>query len=572
MIYIELAKLDPHPDNVRRTPAGKAADAELKASIAALGLLDNLVVQRSTTRGRFLVVDGSRRLAAMRKLAAEGHPQWKPGGDAQRVVPCLVLRGTANASEASLAANVVRAALHPADQIEAFGALAEQGESVARIAARFGVSERVVGQRLGLAGVAPEIRDAYRDDRLSMEALEAFASTADQARQVEVWKLLVKAMAKGIYGSVAHWVRQRIDAQRVSASHRLARFVGIAAYEAAGGVVEHDLFRSADSTYLHDPALLEELAHGKLAAEGKRRDLLDRWAWLITALDPRDLGSFTAAAPVDGGYTDEVRAVAGCVIELTWDGEVRVHRGLYHAGDEPGAAAVPADEGGGGAAVPVPADEEPPAGPEPKPLSDRVLDALRVERFEHVRGALKHRNVLDVLGYTLGVRIIGKALGMNRLPGVIEWGRLSTHCASDSVLRATEGLDTEWLTAPDPWKAYLALPSATRNALLRVAVGAMLDPQLATDPGADPVPEDLARNVAWRKVRPTVAGYWRLLTRHQILEAAGEVLGEGWVQRHKVMKKADLAAAAEAAFAGDSDIDNPAIDQYTIPGFAPVDA
>ena len=42
---IPLSRLGLSPDNVRKTPAGRAAFAELKASIAAHGLLENLVVR-----------------------------------------------------------------------------------------------------------------------------------------------------------------------------------------------------------------------------------------------------------------------------------------------------------------------------------------------------------------------------------------------------------------------------------------------------------------------------------------------------------------------------------------------
>ena len=48
------------------------------------------------------------------------------------------------AEEVSLAENSVRAAMHPADQVEAFRRLADAGSTAAAIAARFGVSERTV--------------------------------------------------------------------------------------------------------------------------------------------------------------------------------------------------------------------------------------------------------------------------------------------------------------------------------------------------------------------------------------------------------------------------------------------
>ena len=55
---------------------------------------------------------------------------------------------------------------------------------------------------------------------------------------------------------------QDIDAYR----HPLVRFVGLDAYEAAGGGTRRDLFAEGDEgVYLVDPALLNQLVHDKLA-------------------------------------------------------------------------------------------------------------------------------------------------------------------------------------------------------------------------------------------------------------------------------------------------------------------
>ena len=127
---IALDRLFIADENVRRTPPDAGAEAELKASIAAHGLLENLVVRSDGPDGGYAVVAGGRRLAALQALAADGvldftHP-----------VPCLVVDGNAPSSELSLAENVVRIAMHPADQVVAFTKLAESGVSVPAIAAR----------------------------------------------------------------------------------------------------------------------------------------------------------------------------------------------------------------------------------------------------------------------------------------------------------------------------------------------------------------------------------------------------------------------------------------------------
>ena len=80
---IPLNKLVRSPRNVRKH-ADPAADAELKASIAACGLLQNLIV-RPAAKGRFEVDAGERRRRAMFALAEEkALPRNHP-------VTCLVL-------------------------------------------------------------------------------------------------------------------------------------------------------------------------------------------------------------------------------------------------------------------------------------------------------------------------------------------------------------------------------------------------------------------------------------------------------------------------------------------------
>ena len=67
---IPLNKLVPSPRNVRKS-SDALADLQLRADIAARGLLQNLVVRKGK-RGKFEVEAGGRRLAALQALAEEG--------------------------------------------------------------------------------------------------------------------------------------------------------------------------------------------------------------------------------------------------------------------------------------------------------------------------------------------------------------------------------------------------------------------------------------------------------------------------------------------------------------------
>ena len=198
---IPLSQLELSPANVRKTSADASAFTELKASIAAHGLLENLIARAmepgTDCVARYAVIAGGRRLAAMQALAAEG------ALDEDHPVLCRMIGSIVAAEEVSLAENSVRAAMHPADQVEAFRRLADAGSTAAAIAARFGVSERTVEKRLRLGNAAPVLLEAYRAGEIDLETLMAFAVTTDQARQSAVWETVSQQGYRGTVGEAA---------------------------------------------------------------------------------------------------------------------------------------------------------------------------------------------------------------------------------------------------------------------------------------------------------------------------------------------------------------------------------
>ena len=301
---IPLSQLELSPGNVRKTPADASAFTELKASIAAHGLLENLIARAmepgTDCVARYGVIAGGRRLAAMQALAAEGalkedHP-----------VPCHMIDGIVAAEEVSLAENSVRAAMHPADQVEAFRGLADAGSTAAAIAARFGVSERTVEKRLRLGNAAPVLLQAYRAGEIDLDTLMAFAVTTDQARQSAVWA----AVSQQGYRPGAWQIKRLLTEDRVPATSAIARFVGIEAYEAAGGKVDRDLFAEEDERgiWLDDPDLLNKLAMDSLQAAA--RELETRWKWAEARLDVdwSATATFGRVRPQPAEPTDEEKA------------------------------------------------------------------------------------------------------------------------------------------------------------------------------------------------------------------------------------------------------------------------
>ena len=180
-----------------------------------------------------------------------------------------------------LAENVSYLPMHPADQVVAFSELARSGATVAAIAARFGVTERLVEQRLRLGNAAPELLDAYRAEAIDLETLKAFAVTTDHDRQRSVWE---QVSGQG-YRPSAWQVKRMLTEERVPAGTAIARFVGVDAYEAAGGPVLRDLFADEyeNGVWLEDPKLLTELAMQKLTAAAD--ELSTRWKWAEAVLE-----------------------------------------------------------------------------------------------------------------------------------------------------------------------------------------------------------------------------------------------------------------------------------------------
>jgi ParB family chromosome partitioning protein len=265
---IPLNKLILWTGNVRKTGTSEAID-ELASSIEAHGLLQALIV-RKAKGGKFAVVAGQRRLKALQLLAS----QKRIAPDAP--VRCELVAAEADAGELSLAENVVRVAMHPADQFEAFRDLVDRGLDVATVARRFGVTESVVLKRLKLGRLSPVVLDAYRDGDIDLEEAQAFAITEDHAAQERVLGDLPG------WNRSARSIRNALTEDEIPASDRRVRFVGLDIYEQSGGGVRRDLFDDAHSGTILDPVLLDRLVTEKLAtvvdevrAEG--------WAWVELA-------------------------------------------------------------------------------------------------------------------------------------------------------------------------------------------------------------------------------------------------------------------------------------------------
>jgi ParB family chromosome partitioning protein len=269
IVYVALNKLIESPHNVRKTRTDEGMQ-ELQASILAHGVLKNLIVYEAE-KGKFAVAGGERRRTALKALAkAKKIPN-------NFAIPCLV-RPETEAVELSLAENL-HVPMHPADQFEAFAKMLDDGKAVEDVAAHFGVAPLIVTRRMKLARVAPVIVQAYRDEKLSLEAVMAFTVSDSQAEQINVYSELMQQQ-RGIYRNV---IIRMLTHEKVETSDARFRFVGEEAYLAAGGAITRDLFDDEGGGYATDSALLDRLALVKLAPLTSQIEA-DGWKWVEPVL------------------------------------------------------------------------------------------------------------------------------------------------------------------------------------------------------------------------------------------------------------------------------------------------
>jgi ParB family chromosome partitioning protein len=578
-ITIPLKLLDISPLNVRKSAPTDAEQAELAASIFVHGLLENLVV-RPTDNDRYEVLAGGRRLMAMQSLAREGEL------DLDHPVACLVHDG--DPQEISLAENIVRLSMHALDQFEAFVALADQGLSIAEIASRFGNTETLVRQRLRLGRVAPEIREAYRADDINLETLMAFAVTEDQGQQLAVWEEI-----KGGYVH-AHHVRRLLTDEKIAASSKFVRFVGLEAYEAAGGTSTRDLFSEGEgATYLDDSALVMRLTQEKLAAAAQDLQAKEGWKWTQAvsefswetiqqcqnvypqSIDPtpeqaaelkrlqdglelhdamdNDAGlnpeeedkvaeleaKYEALENSLSAYAPEDLARAGCMVSVNHDGTLNIRRGLVLPEDQVSEQGAPKDL--------------------PTKYSAKLLEDLGYIRLEIAQKHLAQDFdcAFDMMLFTMAHAVL-KVGYMPGKPLDISFTTTLPHNWSERFdttgAELSPEIDTSWLElAPVPgFKALSALPMEDKQRLFAYCTALTMQGRLGGIGGND-LHEVIGRRLNidtaahWR---PNAENFFKRISKPRALEIAAEVLGDKWAKNHAGEKKGVLAETLEANFAG----------------------
>ena len=584
VLCIPLNKLKKSPRNARTMPHPKADLLALAASIAANGMLQNPVVEPELKDGKptgyyFVTIGEGRRQAQLLRAKNKEISKTEP-------VRCVI--DTAhNALEISLAENAIRSAMHPADQFEAFFKLhAEEGLSAEDIAARFGVTPAVVKQRLKLAAVSPVLMRAYRDEELNLDQLTAFAITDDHARQQEVWDMLGADCERAdILGA--------LNGDHVEADDRRAVFVGLEAYQAAGGTILRDLFDDEQGGFLTDPALLHRLANEKLqhiadsvkaegwkwievmpnydyssVAEMRRiypdaphvsEDVQEKIDALEAELHALESGDESEDAIAEAErieqdivalrgehvFDPEDIARAGAIVCIGHDGEARIERGFIRREDDNRQGSAKAKQHKDG----------------PAPLPETLVADLTAHRTMALRNAVANNRD------TALIAVVHVLACETFFPQAARQSCLQVRCQSEYLERHAPGIEDseaaiamakrhdEWVDripedAEAMWAFVLTLNQDDLLGLLAHCASRSVNAVTArgireTSPGhADQLAQAVMLDMrqAWK---PTAKGYFARVSKERILEAVREAVSPEAAANLATMKKLAMAEAAE---------------------------
>ena len=524
LIQLNLLKLSPL--NARQTTNDKSL-AELKASITAHGLMQNLVVIDNGL-GVHEVIAGGRRLMALHELQAEGSIAET------YVVPCVVVENE-SAAELSLAENIVRETMHPADEFEAFTALAQRGSDVNDIARRFGTTNRHVDQRLRMGKVHPDIVAEYRAGVIPLDCVMAFTINEDQDEQLKAYTSL-----KG-WERNASSIRARVTKKMLRPDGGLVKLIGLEAYKKAGGRVVEDLF--GDTTYLLDKKLLDQMVADKVEKQVAKLKK-EGWGW-VEVLKRYDYSIRSKYDKIEG-KTAEEKAEGGCVLWIdAYQGEIKIEKGYKkkegsddsvsnaHSSDD--------DDNARNAAYDIKAE---------------IVRAQLLGEPEYAMELLAFRAASSIFDDEFPFNPSGMDVSFRK--ATYSWGlglEKAPTLAKTILADAKAKLQKAWCegsTEAEHFAAFRKLPVEEKAALLEYAAAVTFefDPD-EVDTAADIMAQNLEINYAehWR---PTVQTYLKFLSRPQLLKLGAELISPSWADMRAGLDDEALARILEEVFADPS--------------------
>lgn len=605
VIFVPASKLSIAPTNIRKH-SDPAADAELKASIAARGVIQNLIgLPVARKKGEYRITAGGRRLTQVQALIDEGifGPDY--------TVPVMVLADKNDATEVSLVENFVRLNMSPAEECRAFQAIIDgEKKAPADVAKRFGLTERFVLGRLRLAGLADAIFEALAEGAITLDIAKAYASISDTARQAAVFEEMGTAYYSGNCGEI----RRRLISGFYRGSDPKALLIGRDVYLAAGGRIESDLFADAANENWIDSEIVERLASERMeeaakafrdgfgevrivcdsrvpymetiqfeAVEGESAELTvqeeerqraieieleaiaddaeedgysDEELSQIEALEAEH-AALSGKAPF---VSDEQKAQSLAYLVIGHDGEPRLHEQLYIIPDQEPEVDLEADSVD--EIDDETDDERVDDGPSRSPISQKLAEELAIMKTEILRlhVASDPHFALDLGTFFMVDAAVGRSYGQpSELRAAAPYLRVagfeSDTAAAESWEALEAGLDRSWTQAGDMtqrYDAFCTLDEAARAGWLGWAIARTLHAVPTGGTGSDLLDHLGAKLeidvAAWW--RPTARRYFDRVSKATILAHLEEVGGLELRNRYGASKKHDLAASAEKLFGG----------------------
>jgi ParB family chromosome partitioning protein len=560
-IQIPLNKLALHPRNVRANSETAYSEENIKplaANIAVRGLLQPLIVQKLED-GSFGVIGGGRRRAALNMLVDD---KAAKGFTKTMKVACREVAADETAlSSVSFSENALQMPMDMVERYEAFAAMQnDDGADIATIARSFAITDRQVKEALRLGNIHPEIRAAYRDNKLGLEALKAFDAHPDPQMQLETFTAIQQE-----YGHVDAWrVRSAFKNRFVRAGDALGEFV-LEEYRAAGGDIVSDLIE--EDSVLSDDTLINKLLEQKLGdlAEQKREELGFAWSEARIDVEWDTFSDYGRVYPIALELDEETQAKADQLIERMdavaeesegaedFDEQCRLddqHEALnaeyeqlttgYSESDRANAGVIavwergnlnfrigfvrpedlPEEENSGKAPSTAAGVGESEAGPTGPKISAKLNDDMAHVRTRAVGLALAQSPELarDYADFTLIRQVIGRSVGYVRNSTTISASKANRGplepVGSLQQIEAVfenlyDGLETDWmdLEPVESFAAFRELDAEARGALLAYAVAETLDPLSASDLRGsgrrDPI-----REAVEREAMPNVRDIW----------------------------------------------------------------
>lgn len=446
-----------------------------------------------------------------------------------------------------------------------------------------------------LGRLSPVILAAYRENEIGLEDAQAFALVDDHDAQERVlaelssWRLNAQS------------IRRALTEGEVPTSDKRMRFIGTEAYQATGGIIRRDLFSEDDTAYAQDAALLEALVTQRLADVAKSVGG-EGWKWVevMSDIDYSNFSSQQRLYPERESLSDDAQAeldalaaeydslvdsddeadadrlaeiedridalesasetwpartlaVAGAVVSLAHNGEIRIERGLVRKDDAKLAAQLTRGE----------QTSEPTSKPE---FSSSLIESLTAHKSTALAATLATNAdvALAAVVHALLLRAfypghredscLKLSIGSPAMPTSITpescKGVEALHAAI-KVLRGHLPLD-----AGDLWQWCLNKPQSDFLATLALLAGMSLDAVQRKADRTDAPRLQHAGHVAnavaldmtgW--FTPTEDTYFNRISRAQILSAIDEAKGSHAPAIEK-LKKAELAKRAEDLLSG----------------------